>query len=200
MQNSFELLNQVNEFYNSAWEKLITIGSIAFAIVGVIVPLIIQWYQKKQLKISEEDLENKFKKEIESIKETIKAEINEILKEEVKLFEVKIKKIENSSNAKLLHLQGQKHVSSSNFKSALVDFLGSAKFYSRADEYGNLQPMLEMIENTLDKITKEDIEDIIVSQKYSIKEILEEINKADDKNAFDRIIVRINLKLTKLEK
>ena len=33
-----------------------------------------------------------------------------------------------------------------------------------------------------------------------IKKIMEKIEEADDKGALDRIIVRINLKLSKLEK
>jgi LPS O-antigen subunit length determinant protein (WzzB/FepE family) len=52
--NSIDLINKVDSFYNSAWDKLIIVGSIAFAIIGILVPYVIQWYQKKTLKISEE--------------------------------------------------------------------------------------------------------------------------------------------------
>lgn len=200
MQENYELLNQVNEFYNSAWEKLIIIGSIAFAIVGIIIPLIIQWYQKKQLKVSEEKLENKFKNEIESLKESIKEDIKDILKEEIKDFEKKIDKIDNASNAKLLHLQGQKSMASKNYDAALWNFLKSARLYSKSDEYGNLQAMLEMIESLLDKITKENLDDIKITQNCDAQDIINKIQEYDEKNALDRIIVRINLKLAKLEK
>ena len=73
-------------------------------------------YQKKQLKLSEEKLENQFKKQIESLKVKLKDDIKDILKEEIKIFEEKINKIDYASNAKLFHLQGQKNISESNGK------------------------------------------------------------------------------------
>ncbi len=57
-----DLVTKVDSFYNNAWQKLIIVGTVAFAIIGIALPLIIQWYQKKALSLSEELL----KKEIES--------------------------------------------------------------------------------------------------------------------------------------
>jgi hypothetical protein len=53
-----ELINKVDSFYNSAWSKLTVTVTLLFIIVGIVIPLIIQWYQKKQLKLSEENLIN----------------------------------------------------------------------------------------------------------------------------------------------
>ena len=56
MTDTLEIINRIDQFYDSAWDKLIIIGTISFGIVGIVVPLIIQWYQKKSLKLSEENL------------------------------------------------------------------------------------------------------------------------------------------------
>ena len=52
--NGLDILEKVDTFYNNAWNKLIIVGSVAITIVGIVVPLIIQWYQKRTLKLSEE--------------------------------------------------------------------------------------------------------------------------------------------------
>ncbi|MFD0939361.1 hypothetical protein [Pedobacter boryungensis] len=53
---SLDLINKVDTFYNNAWTKLAVTVTLLFIIVGIVVPLIIQWYQKKQLKLSEDRL------------------------------------------------------------------------------------------------------------------------------------------------
>lgn len=63
---SIDLIDKVDNFYNNAWNKLILFGSILFAIVGVFIPLVIQWYQKRTLKLSEETLKNNLKKELKT--------------------------------------------------------------------------------------------------------------------------------------
>ena len=60
--NGIELINKVDSFYNSAWDKLIIIGTFSFAIIGILVPFIIQWYQKQTLKTSHD----------QNVKKTIK--------------------------------------------------------------------------------------------------------------------------------
>ena len=50
---TIDLVNKVDSFYNSAWDKLIIVGSLAFGIVGIVVPFIIQWYQKRTLELKD---------------------------------------------------------------------------------------------------------------------------------------------------
>lgn len=47
--NGKDLINKVDSCYYSAWDKLIIIGSVAFAVVGILVPFIIQCYGKFHL-------------------------------------------------------------------------------------------------------------------------------------------------------
>lgn len=199
MKENYELLNYVNEFYNSAWEKLIIIGSVAFAIIGIVVPLIIQWYQKKTLLISEKHLKEQFKDDIKEVKEELREEIRKILAEEILKFELKIQKLQDSSNAKLFHLQGQQRATSNKFDDALWNYTKAAHLYLKSDEYGNLTVILEMIEALLDKVTKSQIEDLKITQDCDVQDVMKIINDGDEKSAFDRILVRINLKLKKLE-
>jgi len=70
-----DLIAKVDSFYNSAWNKLIIVGSVAFAIVGVIVPFVIQWYQKRTLKLSEEIMKKEFSEHKKILKEEIYKEV-----------------------------------------------------------------------------------------------------------------------------
>jgi len=70
--DAIDLINKVDAFYNNAWGKLILFGSISFAIVGIIVPLLIPLYQQRTLKLSEDLLKN----EINNIKGEIFDELS----------------------------------------------------------------------------------------------------------------------------
>ncbi|MCO6176065.1 hypothetical protein NHF50_13520 [Flavobacterium sp. NRK F10] len=160
-ENGIELINKVDSFYNSAWDKLILVGTVAFGVIGILVPFVIQWYQKKTLKISEELM----KKELENQALTLKAElldhININIKKEIKIFEEKIEKLNASTNAKAFHLQGNGQLANGYKAGALSDYIISADNYIICEDYNNLQTVLRLIlEDCLPSLSLEEIEDL----------------------------------------
>jgi len=137
--DGIELINKVDSFYNSAWEKLVLIGTLSFAVVGIIVPFVIQWYQKKTLKLSE----NLLKKEIENqtlkIKGEIVEELSKKVEEKIKEYETKINELNASTNAKAFHLQGNLNREKGYFEQALGDFITASFDYLICNDYQNLQ-------------------------------------------------------------
>jgi hypothetical protein len=94
--SSIELINKVDSFYNSAWDKLIIVGSVSLAIIGILVPFIIQLYQKKTLKISEESLKRNIDFQASKIKDEVSASIQSIIDDRIKTYETKIKCLDAS--------------------------------------------------------------------------------------------------------
>lgn len=73
---NIELINQVNEFYNTAWDKLIFFITILVTLIGIILPLYLEWGRKKQ----QEQILEGYKKQLE---EQLKISAEELQKYKV---------------------------------------------------------------------------------------------------------------------
>ncbi|MES2274581.1 MAG: hypothetical protein V4592_01070 [Bacteroidota bacterium] len=69
---NFDLVYYVNNFYEQAWNKLIWVVSILFGIGGILLPILIQLWQRKSLRLSETEM----RREIDTAIKDAKSEIN----------------------------------------------------------------------------------------------------------------------------
>ncbi len=196
-----DLIQKVDAFYNNAWNKLIIIGSVAFAIVGIIVPLLFQWYQRRTLKQSEEIL----KKEISEQSKKIKAEILEKVSDEIKTqfakYETEIKRLNASANAKTLLIQGRLHLEKNYHHLALGDIVSASFSFIESEDYQNLQIALNFILNDcLPNLSKEEIADLKIIESNDLDLLIETLVKKDDRSVFQTIMQGIKLKMSKLPK
>ena len=65
IDNQNNLINEVNNFYDSAWMKLI----VVITILGIIVPVLVQYFQRKNIQELIDGLKEKFESKLDSIKE-----------------------------------------------------------------------------------------------------------------------------------
>jgi hypothetical protein len=79
---SIEYINQINEFYNSAWDKLIIGGGMLLTVIGIIIPAILQYWQLKTLKHSEKFLLDEINNKIKESKEELEILIHKKIQEE----------------------------------------------------------------------------------------------------------------------
>lgn len=199
--NGIELINKVDSFYNSAWDKLIVVGSVAFGVIGILVPFVIQWYQKKSLTISEELMKKEMENQVFRLKSELLIDINKTLEERIKIFEEKIEKLNASTNAKTFHLQGNGNLKSGEILEALSDYITCAEDYIICEDYSNLQNVLRVILNDcLPKLSLEEIEDLKISHNCNLETLLDNLTNKEDKGTFSQIIRETRLKLSKLPK
>lgn len=199
--DAFELVNKVDAFYNSAWDKLIVFGSIAFAIIGIVVPLVIQWYQKKTLKISEELLKKEIEAQTLKIKTELLEDINKTLEERILIFETKIEELNASSTAKAFHIQGNVQLSEKRFEGALTDFITAADNYIICKDYFNLQRVLNSILNRcLTQLSFEELEDMKVKDDIDLDTLLAQLSGIEDNGMFSQVTRDIRFKISKLPK
>lgn len=146
-----DIINKVDIFYNNAWTKLATTVTIFFLLVGVVVPLIIQWYQKRELKHSEENLKSEnlvqISKALEKLKQDILDESSKALKalkEEIQNdyseaiilltrtndenIAAMSEKSQNFTEATLTHIQGLISFDKGDFAAASYMFLKSLEY------------------------------------------------------------------------
>lgn len=189
---SIDLIEKVDSFYNNAWDKLIIFGSILFGLVGVIVPLVIQYYQKRTLKLSEDALRSNLKTELK----------NELLKDIEKQFEEnekKLKTLNASANAKILFSQAKFSAEKNSYKGALGEIVTASISSLECNDFRTLQEMLDfLLNNCLPYLSAEEINDLKTANVCDLNLFLDEISRKDDRAMFQTKIGEIKVKLSKL--
>ena len=196
-----DLIQKIDSLYNNAWNKLVIVGSVAFAIVGIIVPLVIQWYQRRTLKLSEELM----KKEIADNAEEKKGEIIKVISEEIEAkfesYEKQLKMANASSNAKIFFAQGKFNLEKNYYPVALNEFITASYSCIECEDYQTLQKLLQAILNEcLPNLSIEEINDLKVANVGDLNSFLEHLTKVDDRDIFQETIGDIKVKMTKLPK
>lgn len=187
-----ELIDKVDNFYNNAWDKLIIFGSILFAIVGIFVPLVIQWYQKRTLKLSEETLKAYLKKEL---KEELLIDIKKQFDEN----ETKLKTLNASANAKILFSQAKFSIEKNSYKGALGEIVTASISSLECNDFRTLQDLLDyLLVNCLPYLSVEEINDLKTANICDLNSFLEELAKKDDRAMFQNKIGDIKVKMSKL--
>ena len=148
LNTTADIVNSVNSFYDSAWTKLIFV--ITF--IGIIVPVVIQYFQRQNIKEIYKrysiDFERKMNLKIEQLK-TENEENFEKIKSE---YNIEIKKIQEihrtqtvETDGNTFYLQGRVRFSEKNFKYALSDFIKAANKYISVKNTEKAKVMLEFI-------------------------------------------------------
>ena len=52
----------VEQYYNNAWNKLVLFGTILVALGAIVVPLLIQWWQRQKLQLESDKILNNIRK------------------------------------------------------------------------------------------------------------------------------------------
>jgi len=187
-----DIIQQVDSFYNSAWDKLIIVGTIALGIVGIIAPLLIQWYQKRTLKLSEDNLREVLRKEIENSKNQLKQEIEVIVYERSKkvkrILKRKSKILYNNSEGGLYYLQANTQLDDKNYYEATRSYALAIDFYRRAKNFVAIQDILLNLVRCLDKIKKANIIDL-KKEDVDLDKILTKVLNKDKYGAVRNIIL-----------
>ena len=163
--NDLDILQHVDSFYNSAWDKLIIVGTIALGIVGIIAPVTIQWYQKRTLKLSEENLREILRKEIENSKSQLKEEIESIVYSRTKkvkhILKRKAKELHSNSEGGLFYVQANGQFDKKDYADATRSYAMAIDHYRKAQNFMTIQDILPNLIECLDKIKKRDIQDLV---------------------------------------
>lgn len=196
-----DIVQKIDSFYNNAWNKLIFIITVGFTIVGVIVPLFIQWLQKKSLKASEELLKKEINTQILKIKESITSELTQLIDLKFKEYEKEISITRASGKAKASYSEGKYNLEKNNYDRALGEFISSAYACLESDDHRTLQDVVKSILNDcLPFLSKEEIEDLKIAENGDLSLFLEHLSEKDDRGIFQAMIGEIRVKLTKIPK
>lgn len=185
-----QLLEHVDAFYNNAWIKLIIYITSIFAIVGILVPLFVQWLQRRFFLLRENKIESNLKIYCDQLKSTIASDINDKFRQEKEKIEKELenmkKDLDNKTSlakAMVFHAQGRSLYVEKDYFDALKSYLCTIEGYIIGNDQLNLQTALKIISECMDKIYCEDLENL----KYDGCDIDKTIKLLGDNNDGDKL-------------
>lgn len=129
LNESQGIINQVNEFYDSAWLKLI----IVISILGIVVPILVQYFQRRNLKdltdFIQKQLNEGFQLKLSELKEFNKKEIQnaiDLLNQDLNKIKQRIEVVATEMDSSTFFLQGRTFMNDNDPSRAISSFLRSA--------------------------------------------------------------------------
>ena len=127
-----DVISQLNDFYNSAWLKLV----IVITLLGILLPILVQYFQRKSLKdltdFISKQMNDTFELKIQELKIFNKIEIEDSikeLKENLNKIEIENRNILVELDATTFYMQGRTSLEQKRFEMCIPDFLRSANLW-----------------------------------------------------------------------
>lgn len=166
--DALDLINKVNTFYEVAWVHLMWFIGVAGAIIGVIVPIAIQAYQRRLFKIEESKIDSNIVEQLTKAKADLLTATNErlgeLVKSEFALLEKKVNDMEakltkevNRAKGAVYHVQGNEQKTRGVYANAIISFANAAEMQYASDDEMNLQRVLGNLEECLKKLSNGDL-------------------------------------------
>ncbi len=145
-KDSMDLLTRIDTFYNNAWGRLVWVITIVFAAIGVIIPVLTQWYQRRELRLSEERLNNDIEDSIKATQEAFTKYVDGQVEEKFKKLDEQLTIRTANLRAMTFHLQGNIFFNEGRYADALLSFFIALEAYANAgDPDDNIRSVLQNI-------------------------------------------------------
>lgn len=210
--SSLDLISKVDVFYNNAWTKLI----FAFTIIGIVFPLIIQWYQREASRKQSKKLTKNIKSNVSSLQTEINNNVSllekqisnseiRLKKDIIKEFDKKLKELKIQSNNSLDELQKNSSLvisavqfslqatiasSAGQFNRAIYNYLMCLESALDLGNTDNVKIITNFLITEINKTTKSTLDEFLVTRmtfKDLIKQLEKSKNYEDYKNEIESI-------------
>jgi hypothetical protein len=183
------LLEQVDSFYTSAWDKLIINGIIVFVLLVIILPIVFYAINYRHLKGSLREKFHLFKLEIIA---EIRNENREELAQVKQDFYNKSKALKSMS----LHLEGNSLLKDRKVDKATLNYLEAIKGYLRGKDFVNFRLLINIvIDKCLPKLDKLRLLTIFKRLDTTEEDYFAELKKIDRSEYVRQEIVELRMQM-----
>lgn len=184
-----ELLEKVDAFYNSAWDKLIFVAGVFVGLIGIVVPFIVQYFQSRSLKLQEREIMIDVERQLSGLKQSLVEEIRNEYRAEVEnlrgAFHIEVKKLNvaidrsiDISRARTLHLEAQAWLKSNDYLNASGSFFRCLRLYMKCEEYESASKVIRGLNKLiLPNLTKDNISKVFSDQDRNQESYINELLK-----------------------
>ncbi|WP_336803257.1 hypothetical protein [Erwinia aphidicola] len=208
-KDTLDILDKVNSFYTSSFSSLQNILLSMIALVGVILPVLISFYQTRRLKLEREGLERRLIDEFNSNILVLENRIKDEQKESIELIDSKFKKtldelkkenegtfdvIRSEYKALVFHTIASIYAKDNYWSGFLKYALRAACLYAISKSEANLQRIVTLIKNRLNSDVE--FKDDLISNAQLYDEFVRIVNEHDNDGVYaediDEIVRRWN--------
>lgn len=192
MEN-LDLITQLQDFYEQAWDKLIIAGVLIFAILGLFVPLLYFVVQKILTRAQEAKIDQKINNMKNTLKDEIRTDIDSIKEE--------LEKLIGAVTGMPFHMQANQERSENDFKGALIDYLEALRAYTiivKGFTIENTQIVINNILNILPSLNKSEIEDAFLEIGSEKDVFMKALKKRKIANFIDKKVNALDIELRKI--
>jgi len=204
-------LNMVDTFYNNAWNRLVLYGALIIVIVGIVLPIVLQWVSRRVQQSKNIEMENKLKEALTNI---INIKSDNIEKKNKNILDNYFKEKEKETKNMLALLEGKisfsiglnyhnlgmQMVDEKKYSDAILYYIAAGNNYIDAKEETQLKIILGNIENACLNIQE-------IKDQFEVKEIKKSldnfISKLEEKfpdNRYSLEIIKIKKNIFKVSK
>ncbi|AAN48202.1 hypothetical protein LEP1GSC034_4171 [Leptospira interrogans str. 2003000735] len=177
VENLDQILNSISKFYGDAWLSLVTVLATiigaSVAIVGVIIPLIIAYLQRRQqsnqfaamlmekdkeIHDKIEDLKKSINSDNEKLQQMLKETLDSAYSEKEKYLLEKIENVKISSEGAIYHVQGIIYSFNERDIDSILSYISASKAYLKSDNEYNLATVCSNIKNMATPLKAADLQ------------------------------------------
>jgi hypothetical protein len=208
--DAIQILEKVNSFYSNSFNQLIIITIAILGFGGVILPIIMQFYQSRIYKAEQKSIQSfiaselakgleELKKEYTNLFEIEKNKIQDQLKENKSAIEEYINKEIANANAGVYFVQGTTTVSTKRFSSAIRCYADAAELFLKGGDERNALLALDNMMKCMPELNKENYEEDLAINK-SISTLLERMESKDTTGRYTDYMIKIRTEFEKAKK
>jgi len=162
-----DVVNSVNGFYSGAFDKLFQLALALFALFGVALPILIQFYQKREMRIREAKLKVELLSTLEAKFNELEKAGKSVMQQEFENLKKEMARNSNDAIGTAFVFQAINYLERGMGKKAFALFAKTLAYSVKTEDLVNVQSALRFVtENALPKLTKKDFEDTAVVTEF----------------------------------
>jgi hypothetical protein len=142
---AIDVMSKIGSFYNYAWNTLIAVVTISFAITGIVIPLLYAWYRRSSDSARTKEILDRLQDESMRIQEKVVAESKKIISKDLDERDRKVFKAIKVAESRVFHVQGNMMLRDKNYIGAFESFLAAAQHQTSFGDNFNLRRIIPIL-------------------------------------------------------
>jgi hypothetical protein len=189
--NGLDVVRQVDEFYSSAFDHLLWVLGTLILLLGIAVPVIFYFFQKRQLAFREKMLADELKNQFTDLSSSLRKENSDFMDKEKIALKLELEDLEKKVQRKsadlasaIFYTQATSFLEKGVTTTAFALFVKTLTFGVKTENPVNVQNALKFITNfALPKMTKSDFGDMTFVTEF--ENAIEAAAKMESKGLLD---------------
>jgi hypothetical protein len=180
-----DVVNKVNDLYSALFGHFLVMIGIMGGIVGVIIPILLQRFQRQEGRLQEERLNADFKAQMASARNEFDLKFSKLLSEQNEV-EARLRDADNKIEKKVAqasgiaaHVDAANHYNAKNFGICIRGAVFASREYIKAEDVKNLDITLGLVIGCLRNLSQQQLKEVEVLGRLS--EMEEELKLSEKK-------------------